>query len=140
MLKHGRWPTSLPRSPASGRRRAARGHVLGRAFALLVALTTALIVLGALVRAHGAGLACPDWPLCFGTLVPRMNLEVAFEWSHRLVAGSMSLGFVALAAATARDAALRARVGLLLAVGCGCSLCRFCSARSPSGICSRAGR
>jgi cytochrome c oxidase assembly protein subunit 15 len=81
---------------------AGSGERLARGFALLTALTFALIVLGALVRAHGAGLACPDWPLCFGELVPKMNLEVAFEWSHRVVAGSVALCFAALAARTWR--------------------------------------
>lgn len=70
---------------------------LAGAFAALVVLTGSLLVLGALVRAHGAGLACPDWPLCFGELVPDMNLEVAFEWTHRLVAGSVALCFATLA-------------------------------------------
>jgi cytochrome c oxidase assembly protein subunit 15 len=87
---------------------------LARAFAALCALTTGLIVLGALVRAHGAGLACPDWPLCFGEIVPRMNLEVAFEWTHRLVAGSLSLAFAALGVAALRRPALRRRVGRTL--------------------------
>lgn len=89
---------------------------LARGFAALVALTSGLIVLGALVRAHGAGLACPDWPLCFGALVPRMNLEVAFEWTHRLVAGGVALLFVALAARALRDRALRPRAAPLLAL------------------------
>ena len=65
--------------------RAARRLAAG--FLALLALTWALIVLGALVRAHGAGLACPDWPLCFGELVPRFDLKVAFEWGHRVTAG-----------------------------------------------------
>jgi heme A synthase len=102
--------------PADG---AALSRALRRGCVALVTLTTALIVLGALVRAHGAGLACPDWPLCFGALVPRMNLEVAFEWTHRVVAGSVSLAFVALAAALLRDAALRPRAAPLLAAAAG---------------------
>src|SRR5688572_21803831 len=75
---------------------------VGLGFAVLAALPWALIVLGALVRAHGAGLACPDWPLCFGELVPQMDLHVAFEWSHRVVAGSVALCFSALAVAAWR--------------------------------------
>ncbi|MFQ5418348.1 MAG: heme A synthase [Myxococcota bacterium] len=70
---------------------------LGTAFLVLVAATTGLIVLGALVRAHAAGLACPDWPLCFGEVIPQLNLEVAFEWSHRAIAGGVSLSFAVLA-------------------------------------------
>ncbi len=33
-----------------------------------------------------AGLACPDWPLCFGSFFPgrQMNLQVFLEWFHRL--------------------------------------------------------
>jgi len=104
----------LRRADAAGLARA-----LARGYVALVTLTTGLIVLGALVRAHGAGLACPDWPLCFGTLVPRMNLEVAFEWTHRLVAGTVSLVFVALAAALLRDGALRRRAAPLLALAAG---------------------
>jgi heme A synthase len=102
--------------PADG---AAFARALGLGCVALVTLTTALIVLGALVRAHGAGLACPDWPLCFGALVPRMNLEVAFEWTHRLVAGTVSVAFVALAAGLLRDAMLRRRASALLAAAAG---------------------
>jgi len=90
---------------------------LAAGFAALVAITFGLIVLGALVRAHDAGLACPDWPLCFGEVVPRMNLQVAFEWGHRVLAGSVSLCFAALALLTLRHPATRARCGRLLAVG-----------------------
>lgn len=85
--------------------RAARRLAAG--FAILLAVTWALIVLGALVRAHEAGLACPDWPLCFGEFVPRFDLKVAFEYSHRVTALGVSLGFVALAWLALRRAALR---------------------------------
>lgn len=91
----------------------ARG--LGLGFAALTGATFALIVLGALVRAHGAGLACPDWPLCFGEWVPSFDLRVAFEWGHRLVAGSVSLGLGVLTALLWRRAELRRRVARVLA-------------------------
>jgi heme a synthase len=90
---------------------------LAPGFAVLVVLTYALIVLGALVRAHGAGLACPDWPLCFGRWVPEMDLRVAFEWSHRVLAGSVALGFLALAAATWRRTRAGDPVRRVLGVG-----------------------
>ena len=90
---------------------------LAGAFGALLALTFGLIVLGALVRANDAGLACPDWPLCFGEVIPRMNLEVAFEWTHRLLAGSLAVGFVTLALLALRRPATRVAAGRLLAVG-----------------------
>jgi len=92
---------------------------LAGAFGALVAATFGLITLGALVRAHGAGLACPDWPLCFGALVPRMDVKVAFEWTHRLVAGGVGATFFVLAAAAWRFSATRrllVAAALLLAV------------------------
>ena len=100
-------PCGMPRRRHYRSPEARRARQLSRGFGALVIATTALIVLGALVRAHGAGLACPDWPLCFGQAVPQMNLEVAFEWGHRVVAGSISLLFVALSLATLRSPALR---------------------------------
>lgn len=68
------------------------------------------MTLGALVRAHEAGLACPDWPLCFGQVVPAMDLKVAFEWSHRALAGGIGLAFVGLSAVALRRRALARRV------------------------------
>ena len=70
-----------------------RTRGLARSYAALVVLVTGLIVLGASVRAFEAGLACPDWPLCFGQIIPEMNLEVAFEFGHRVMAGGVSLLF-----------------------------------------------
>jgi heme A synthase len=87
----------------------ARG--LARGFAVLACATYALIVLGALVRANGAGLACPDWPLCFGEVVPRFDVKVGFEWGHRVSASAVSLGFATLGLLTWRNPERRRAVG-----------------------------
>jgi heme A synthase len=78
----------------------ARPLVLG--FIALSAITYVLIVLGALVRAHGAGLSCPDWPLCFGQVIPQFDFRIAFEWGHRVLAGSVGLIFLGLGILTLR--------------------------------------
>jgi cytochrome c oxidase assembly protein subunit 15 len=87
------------------------GAALARGFGILAALTYALIVLGALVRAHGAGLACPDWPLCFGEVVPRFDARIALEWGHRALAGCVTLGLAALSLAAWRRELLRGWLG-----------------------------
>ena len=59
----------------------------------------ALIVLGFVVRITGSGLGCGNhWPLCNGRLFPPVSDPGAvIEWSHRLVAGIVSILIVALA-------------------------------------------
>ena len=106
-----------PTRPHRAAPRDRRGPLrLAAGFAALVAVTTALIVLGALVRAHEAGLACPDWPLCFGDVIPQMNMEVAFEWSHRTLAAGISVSFFALAALALRRRDTPPATRLLLAL------------------------
>ncbi len=92
-------------------------RALARAFAGLAVAIWGLMVLGALVRAHGAGLACPDWPLCFGDFVPRFDLKVAFEWSHRVVAASIGLLYLGLAATLWRRPSTKPGMKRLLAAG-----------------------
>ena len=64
-----------------------------------IAATVILIVLGAVVRSTGSGLACPDWPRCYGLWLPTPDSltglgtvyytygQVMLEWTHRLIAG-----------------------------------------------------
>lgn len=52
---------------------------------LLVLVTYVQILIGALMRHLGAGLAIPDFPMSFGHLVPRFtSLEVGVNFAHRI--------------------------------------------------------
>ena len=60
--------------------------ILGALFAY------ATIVVGGTVRGMGAGLACPDWPLCNGSLVPDLaDTAILVEFVHRFVAALTGL-------------------------------------------------
>lgn len=50
-----------------------------------------LIALGGSVRVMNAGLACPDWPLCFGDFIPDYHPQVYLEFIHRVLAGFIAL-------------------------------------------------
>ncbi len=86
----------------------------GRGYLVLASVTWVLLVFGASVRVHGAGLSCPDWPLCFGRVVPQLDFHVFLEWGHRALAGCISLGFLALGAWVLRDPGARRRTGPLV--------------------------
>lgn len=62
------------------------------------AATLVLIGMGGVVRATDSGLACPDWPACYGQWVPPAELSLWLEHSHRLWAGVVMLLLAALAA------------------------------------------
>lgn len=57
----------------------------------LVIEVAILIVFGGTVRVANAGLACPDWPLCFGSYIPDFHPQVYFEFIHRVMAGSVGI-------------------------------------------------
>jgi cytochrome c oxidase assembly protein subunit 15 len=63
-------------------------------FAIFTAcVTLVLIVAGALVTSNDAGLSIPDWPRSYGyfTKIPQWVGGIRFEYSHRVIAGSVGV-------------------------------------------------
>ena len=77
----------------------------------LVVALIALVGIGGATRVMEAGLACPDWPLCYGTLLParQMNLQVFLEWFHRLDAFLVGIGLIVLLALSLLERATQPR-------------------------------
>jgi len=69
---------------------------LGQLAAHVVVALIALVVIGGATRVMQAGLACPDWPLCYGSFLPgrQMNLQVFLEWFHRLDAFFVGIALI----------------------------------------------
>ena len=63
-------------------------EVKGRTFQAMSVATAlsvyVLIVLGGLVASTDSGLACPDWPLCNGQILPSFTINVLIEFTHRV--------------------------------------------------------
>lgn len=75
-----------------------------RAFVVSAVWTLILLFLGSVVHATESSLACPDWPTCYGTMLPEMSGGIFWEHLHRLVAGGLFLMWL-LAAWLARGPA-----------------------------------
>jgi heme a synthase len=69
-------------------------NMLGR---LTAGLFFILLIWGNLVAGMHAGMACPDWPLCQGSYLPPLRLDVWMEFLHRVLAALSTLFLVLLA-------------------------------------------
>jgi heme a synthase len=81
---------------------------IATAGAITAALVYAQLILGAVMRHTGAGLAIPDLPLAFGRLVPPLlSFEIAVHFAHRVGALIVAAAVVTLAVKVARQAPRR---------------------------------
>ncbi len=67
--------------------------MLGR---ITVGLFFVLLIWGNLVAGLKAGLACPDWPLCHGKVLPPFRLDIYLEFLHRVIAAVAGVALVTL--------------------------------------------
>jgi heme A synthase len=67
--------------------------MLGR---ITVYLLIALLVWGNIVSGLGAGLACPDWPLCYGKYLPPLRWDIVLEKGHRVLAAVAGIALISL--------------------------------------------
>ncbi|BCX03417.1 MAG: protoheme IX farnesyltransferase [Candidatus Roseilinea sp.] len=66
--------------------RANEARTLHRLTLAALVAATLLVVVGNVVRISGEGPSCPDWPLCFGAVLPVDNAKAIAEVVHRALA------------------------------------------------------
>jgi len=72
--------------------------ILGRLSLAAVLVAYGEVMLGSWTRINGAGMTCPDYPLCHGEFIPSMGGGTVWEWTHRVTAAVLSLLVLAVLA------------------------------------------
>ena len=115
--------------------------ILRRLAAASVIVALGTVLLGSWTRINGAGMTCPDWPLCHGMLIPSMADGTVWEWTHRLFAFCVAPLVVAMmvAAWRVRDRAAFVTptlgvVGALFVVQCILGAATVHLANSPMSV------
>jgi cytochrome c oxidase assembly protein subunit 15 len=60
-------------------------------------MTYLVITMGGIVCVTESGLGCPDWPWCYGQIIPPMRMDAIIEYMHRLIAALTSPFIIAAA-------------------------------------------
>ncbi len=91
---------------------------LGRLSLAAVLVAYGEVMLGSWTRINGAGMTCPDYPLCHGEFIPSMGGGTVWEWTHRVTAAILSLlviGLLVSAWRLRKNAAFVAPTGWVIA-------------------------
>ena len=64
---------------------------------IALSLLFLLLIWGNMVAGLKAGLACPDWPLCYGKVLPPFRWDIYMEFMHRVIGGVTSVFIIILA-------------------------------------------
>ena len=92
--------------------------ILGRLSLAAVIVAYGEVMLGSWTLINGAGMTCPDYPLCHGEFIPSMGGGTVWEWTHRLTAAVLSLlvlGVLFAAWRLRKSAAFVAPAGIVIA-------------------------
>lgn len=56
-----------------------------------IAATFVLVTMGGIVRVTDSGLGCPDWPFCYGKIIPEFEYHIIIEYTHRMIASVVGM-------------------------------------------------